>query len=51
MEEAEKKMEQLMNIELDPDNKTLIHLMTTLNREKGRESHGREHFDASDFNC
>ena len=38
-----------MNIELDPDNKTLIHLMTTLNREKGRESHGREYFDASDF--
>ena len=40
-----------MNIELDPDNETLIHLMTTLNREKGGESHGREYFDASYFNC
>ena len=27
------------------------YIMTSLNREKGGGSHGREYFDASDFNC
>ena len=48
------KMEQMKNILNDNKrqyNQALIHLMTSLNREKGGGSHGREYFDASDFNC